>query len=315
MKLSIIVPVFNSQETIRNTVESILNQSYEDYEVVCVDDGSTDDTGNILEDISKRDSRLRHIKQSNMGVASARNRGLAEASGEFIGFVDSDDTIVPAMFKTMIDAIEDSRSDLVVCGANLVFVSGKHITEREVEYFKPKLSGTHQCSDSTFKNVNVYLWNKVFRSKIIKENNIRFPDGKWYEDSAFVWMYVLECRQVHFVQESLYNYHRSSGSIMGQTFRRNMKVIDHLKIINHISEYLNQKKQRALLLPKFAEYTMDNFALTVRYLPLSKMHIAFIELGKIVWLYKLEQKSRFSSMMKLSWRLFDHLKVKIAKKF
>ncbi len=116
MKISIVVPIYNAEKYLDRCIQSILNQSYKDLEIILIDDGSTDSSNKICNNYQKRDNRIKFISQKNEGVSAARNRGISEATGEFIGFVDSDDYIQPNMYETLYGLINKYNCDISICG-------------------------------------------------------------------------------------------------------------------------------------------------------------------------------------------------------
>ena len=180
-KISIIVPAFNEEKYIGRCLDSILNQTFSDFEVLCIDDGSTDSTFRILEEYSKRDSKIIPLKNPGKGVSSARNFGIDNSKGKYIGFVDSDDFIQPQMFEFLYRAIVEKNCDISICD----FIrTNKFITEK-FEF---------NCRKCNYNEFLVYenersiiisaVWNKLIRKKIISDK-IRFKNYKYGEDTLF----------------------------------------------------------------------------------------------------------------------------------
>lgn len=216
--VSIIVPVYQGEKTIERCLNSILGSNYKLLEVIAVDDGSTDNTANIIKRIAERDSRLRYIRIDNGGVSRARNTGLRQVRGEFIGFVDSDDYVSAEMYEKMIAQMTTER-DLIVCGCYQRDedgqVSGK--VAKLVAY--EKKSPQEALTSVLYERVTMAVWSKLFRRKYIVskegELTISFQENlSHYEDFIFICEYIQHCKgNMYFLPERLYNYCYFEGSL------------------------------------------------------------------------------------------------------
>lgn len=218
-KVSIIVPVYKSEAYLSRCLDSILNQTYTNIEVILVDDGSPDQSGMICDEYAKKDSRIKVIHQENKGVSSARNAGLKIAGGEYIGFVDSDDFIAPEMYERMVENMNKDR-DLVICGCNRCNSDG----ELQVKKAKPLTYYELQCPQEAlpsvmYQRVTMAVWSKLFRrNRILSEAGevVVFFDEKLnnHEDFIFICEYICRCREkLYFLPERLYYYCDQKGSL------------------------------------------------------------------------------------------------------
>ena len=207
--VSIIVPVYNVEEYLRECVDSILNQTYSDVEVILVDDGSTDQSGNICDEYAKMDSRIKMIHKKNGGVSAARNTGIGEASGEYLMFVDSDDAIHPEL-------VEAYMTHLSGCISLCDFESD----QEKWRQFQPEKDGIQieQVERSAFMKL-FYMdymnvpFNKLFRADMIKENNILFPEGKSLgEDLIFNLDYIRAMKTDYQILHGPFYYYRENRS-------------------------------------------------------------------------------------------------------
>lgn len=231
--VSVIVPIYNTAEYLQPCLDSLLGQSYRELEIICVNDGSSDNSSEILEEYAARDSRIKVIHQENAGVAAARNQGLDEATGEYVTFVDSDDWLESEAYEKVIEQFT-AGVDIVAMGAVLDGeVAGKDGLE---EYFNRLPQGKIEVTPAAFAELNISLPTKVYRRSVIEEKVIRFPVGIAYgEDTAFVccvlpWsgcMYNLGSRYYHYVQ------HESSAMQNPMRLQRNgedlLKAWDYVK--------------------------------------------------------------------------------------
>jgi len=211
-KISVIVPVYNVEEYLARCVDSVLAQTYENLEVILVDDGATDTSGSICDDFAAKDSRVRVIHKENGGLSSARNTGLEAATGECIAFVDSDDWIESDAYAHLLDLMEKHQVKLV-CGGRYD-VSGK--TGQRTVGLCPRreevISGEELAG-------RIFLWDgcdssacdKLYHSSLLE--NFRYPEGKVCEDVPVTYKIVLQADRVAMSDKPFYNYYHRPGSI------------------------------------------------------------------------------------------------------
>lgn len=234
-RLSVIVPVYNMEQYLRKCLDSIVNQTVKDIEIICVNDGSKDKSQAILGEYAKKDRRIKVLKKSNGGLSSARNAGLKVAKARYVTFVDSDDWIEPDTYECVLAHI--NGADIVAFGTNVVGDAMIDRRSADDEYYRVKYEGLHKLNDSMRLNMDVAAWNKVYRRDIIEEKRIDFPEGLLYEDYSFFWKYIVHCKNAFFIKERKYNYLRRDGSIMQTTFSGNRRAIEHLPVFDGILRY------------------------------------------------------------------------------
>ena len=228
--VSVIIPVYNAERTLERCIDSVLSQSHKNIEVICIVDGANDDSAGILYRFSERDPRIRVIEQESLGPATARNAGLDAATGEYIGFVDADDYIDPAMYERLLKAIDGAQ--LANCGHVSFFEDG---TEKIVS---PGLRGAIDIRDASALGSLItmapdFIWDKLFAASIIREEEIRFPDGRVYgEDTVFLAKYLSHVKKAVFAIEPLYFYNaHSEGSITNTISDKWYDIFENLKDI------------------------------------------------------------------------------------
>lgn len=235
MTVSVIMPAYNAEKTISKAIESVLTQSYMDFELIIVNDGSTDGTEDIILSWSKRDSRIKNLSIRNSGVSNARNIALSNSSGDFVTFIDSDDEMESDFIERMICKMTDD-CDLVCCGYTVVSNTGKKILDLAVNDGKYELSNYYQgielLQDKKLFNL---LWNKLFRLSIIRENGITLDTNvSMGEDYFFVVDYLTKMRGALFCLSSkLYRYTISPYGAQatlnkGDTIEKRIKRINYL---------------------------------------------------------------------------------------
>lgn len=230
--ISVIIPAYNAEKYIENTIESILNQTFECFEVICVNDGSKDKTLDVVQKFALADSRVRVYSIENLGVSMARNFGIDKARGEWIQFVDSDDTLEKNMMQTMLTVAE--HRDLVVCS---VIRENEKCRKREYqcvakEDWIGRSTIGSRLLDMSDKDKDIllnYVWNKLFNTKIIKSHNLKFdPKIRLGEDFVFVCKYIQHCESITLINEPLYCYYlRNSGSLVSKfdKYEANRRII------------------------------------------------------------------------------------------
>ncbi len=209
-KISIIMPVYNTGRLVIKSLDSLVAQTYSNIEIICVDDGSTDDTWDILKEYACQDFRVKVFHQENGGPGAGRNRGLDEASGDYIMFCDSDDWYAPTMCEEMVNAMTRQKCDAVMCRCCFEY---EEQTKRifDEAYYNPKKINS-QCK---FTN-NVILWNKIFKKALIDQYQIRFLEHNPHDDNAFWFAYGLVANRLVYLKKVLYHYLIRKNSIMDE---------------------------------------------------------------------------------------------------
>lgn len=213
-KLSIIIPVYNSGEKAQKIAAQILKQKFHDFELILINDGSTDNSEKILNNLAQKNQQIRYFSQENSGAAAARNLGIKKSRGEFLMFFDSDDEIAKNMITKMIQKISQTKSDLITCGAKyLNYQNGEKKSESEI--FTNKIIAQKKSEKNREfilrllgSDGRLYsIWNKIYRGEIIRTYNIFFPTGVDFgEDLIFNLNYLLYAEKIDFLYEPLYFY-------------------------------------------------------------------------------------------------------------
>jgi glycosyltransferase involved in cell wall biosynthesis len=203
-KLSIIVPVYNCANHLPRCLKSILNQTFSDFEIILVNDGSTDESGKLCDQFTQTDPRIIAIHKENGGPGSARNAGLELAKGNYIGFVDSDDYIDNLMFETMINVAGKEQADIVQCGFENTSPEGVVVTTSK--YSNQSITGSinNVRAFSLQRQINNFIHCKIFRKTII--DNIRFPNLYASEDAVFILQACSICEKLIILEEPFYKY-------------------------------------------------------------------------------------------------------------
>jgi len=257
-KISVIVPVYKTEKYTARCLESLVNQTFRDIEIICVYDSFTDRSHPILQDYKQRDNRIILLSQTNQGLAAARNAGLLQARGTYIQFCDSDDYFDPQMCERMYKAISKGTVDIAVCGVRLISEGVPFWTDKN--YLNLPFRGIAAVTDITFKKINVFSWNKIFKKSIIERFNITFPYGLQYEDAGFLFKYLTVSEAVCCIDDLLYNYVCHHDSAMHKIVGGESEcAIDHIYVICDVVAFLDvhgfQKKYEQAFIWMILTYT------------------------------------------------------------
>jgi len=258
-KVSIIVPVYNTENYIEKCLISIVNQTLEDIEIIVVNDGSTDNSENIINEfIEKYPYKIKYYKKQNGGLSDARNYGLSYANGEYIGFVDSDDYIEISMYEKMYNLAKKEEADIVECDFEWVYPD-KTKVDTGIEY---------KTNEDLFVHSRVMACNKIIKKDII--NDITFPKGLRYEDVEFFYKLIPNVNKISVLKEPLYYYIQRESSISNL---QNERTAEIFTILNNIIEFYKEKN------------TYDKFKVELEY-----MYIRFLLGSSFLRMVKVKDK-------------------------
>lgn len=231
MKLSIVIPVYNAEEYVQRTLNSLERQTFRDFEVVVIDDGCTDHTIEVCESfLQESELNLRIFKNIRGGVSSARNYGVSKANGQYIAFLDSDDLLHPDCYRILIENIESSDIDVVACAFD-TFSDEEPTQECSTENYNTVVySGGSSAAESMVsadKNMSVrgYVWNKVYKRALLEK--VKFDESLVIcEDSVFSWEIVKNAKELQLIQLPLYHYRKRENSSTGTAnFEKNITAV------------------------------------------------------------------------------------------
>ena len=247
VELSIIMPVFNTEKYLTQCIESILNQQYKNFELICVDDASTDNSEKIIKNYKKKDKRIKLItNKSNQGQSTCRNIGLSAAKGEYIGFIDSDDYIDINMFEKMLKNIKEQKTDIVMCKVQKFNEKTKKVEKDsylDLKCFKDKIffqkPFNHTDTVNFWNGINVAVWNKIFKKDFLTQNNIKFEDNYIFEDLPFFFETYTKAKSISAIDEYCYFYrtNRDDATMTKNT----VKLLDRIDMV--YKSYLILEKQ------------------------------------------------------------------------
>ena len=252
-KVSIVVPVYNVALYLVECIESIINQTYKNIEVILVNDGSTDNSKEICENYAKKDDRIIFITKQNNGAASARNYGLNIVTGKYIGFVDSDDILELNYIERLVTTLKNNNVDIAVCSYYNLYKNT--IKEQVYEYQLVSFSDEEYLERFLKDWTCGLIWNKLFKADVIKNN--RFEEGHKIDDEFFTYRCVMNSKKVVLFNEPLYYYRWRLSSVMQEYSDSQEQFIkDRLSYLTQ--RYDNVIEQYPSLKIKYLENLMDN---------------------------------------------------------
>ncbi|MEG1311456.1 MAG: glycosyltransferase family 2 protein [Romboutsia sp.] len=247
-KVSIIIPVYNCEKYIGKCLDSILNQSYIGYEVIVIDDGSTDDTLNIIKKYSISNENIKYFSQKNSGPSTARNYGIEVSKSEYLVFIDADDTIQEKYLEILLEKIIYLNVDIVACG--YIDISKYGIYKLNDFYANEEVIQREKFTDCIFLGTGGTLWGKIFKREIVEKYKLRLnPDIFMCEDMLFLLEYTMKCSKYGVIKENIYRYNRlNDNSISSKTnfnyYNKLILVVERIEKIlkenNFSNDYIDK---------------------------------------------------------------------------
>lgn len=274
--ISIIIPIYNAEKYLLKCLDALANQTFKDIEILCIDDGSKDKSLRILKQYASQDSRFKVFTQTNSGPAAARNLGLKNASGKYLMFCDSDDWYEPNMCEQMYKTIISQNVDVVVCGCNIIDEEKNIRLQEDLSYYQLKYEKKQNITTDVFWNTNVLLWNKIFKTDIIRHYKMSFPTGYEHDDDCFYWQYMIVSQTAYFLQDKLYNYLRRNNSIMGKVYNKtNKSIYDQLYVLKYFYDYLQRNHIYQQHQKLFEELYVSGWNICTSFLDCKQYQVAY----------------------------------------
>ena len=296
-KVTIIVPVYNVEKYLRDSIESAINQTYKDIEILLIDDGSKDSSGKICDEYALKDNRIKVIHQNNAGLSGARNTGLKNATGEYIMFLDSDDTFELQACEKLVEYIDETNADYVIGNYSNMSEEGEvwknPIFDKE-KYTKFKLSINDY--DKSFYIMNSGVWNKIFRKSFLDELGILFEDRLPAEDAIFTTYCFIKSKNVYYLPELVYDYRlRDADSISTScSLGYFMGINKAYKIIYNNFKNNNQLEYYRYFYAKSVNYMLFRFVDSEKLIDEERIKV----LDEMKWFYTLGSTLRIPTVIK-----------------
>lgn len=233
-KVSIIVPVYNVEKYVKKCIKSLMNQTLEDIEIIVVNDGSTDNSLSIVEELAQEDNRIKIYTKENGGLSDARNYGLKKAKGKYIAFLDSDDYVKTDLYEKMYEKAKKEKSDMVEC--NFFWTYPK---ENNNKALKKDIGEKYNNQIEMMEKARVVAWNKLYKREIIDRVGVEFPKGLRYEDIEFFYKLVPYIKNISFIKQPMIYYVQRKESIINT---QNDNTRDIFKVFENVFEYYKENK-------------------------------------------------------------------------
>ena len=252
--VSVIIPIYNTQKYLKRCMDSVIEQTYQNIEIILIDDGSSDNSLEICKKYQENDKRVYIISGKNCGVSHARNLGIDKAKGKYLYFVDSDDYLEKEAIEKMLIEYKMRNNQLVIAGYKEIennLVKEKNWGKQEITNERAKELVLHE------NGVGGYLWNKLFVASLIKKNDIKFQeDISVWEDVLFVMQYLNQCDNVIIINDCIYAYCRREGSAVEHSLYNN-KLYTQMTAMDRISKsvYLNNVAKEILKYRRIRSYS------------------------------------------------------------
>ena len=308
--ISIVIPVYNVEKYLKRCLDSIINQTHKNLEIICVDDGSIDSSGKILDDYKNKDKRIKVYHIKNGGVSHARNVGIKHITGNYVGFIDPDDFIETNMYEELYNSIIENNSDVSVCNNYIYYEENDSIEKVKYSDSIPKIMSKTFYLDKMFKdNYNGYVWNRLYKVKYIKK--VKFDESIIImEDVIFNIDYASNINKISFVDIPLYYYvMRATSAVHKENNKRNQNLFVAKEIIDKKIEKYNLDSQTQLRL----NYIVDaQFYLYTKNVDLEEKEKIRTEIKKYLKDKVLIKKGHYKFKLKAVFSLlFPKLYVKI----
>lgn len=267
-KISLIIPIYNTKEYLRQCLDSAVCQTYQNMEIICIDDGSTDGSGEILDEFAGKNSRIVAVHQKNKGESAARNTGLRMATGDYIGFMDCDDWIELDMYEKLIQVMEDNEADIAVGSwikeleTESIFVENKGVVERNVFGREELLNYIYQ-RDSY--QAFAYMWDKLYKRELLTDENGELllfrEDLKLGGDVLYLAQIVLKSKKAVFLNECFYHYRqRDDSGCHSVDLNKRMDWIKAYQIIIKLFQEQGISEDVLVWIKRFMAYHCSNVA-------------------------------------------------------
>ena len=273
-QVSIIIPVYNTEKYLKECLDSIIAQSFKNFEIICVNDGSTDNSLAILEEYQKQHSNLKIITQKNGGAGKARNTGLEAAKGKYICFWDSDDIFEPKAIETLYNQAEKTEADITICRSQMFNTETKQIIPMPLVIREDLLNGKNIFSRNTIPEkifqISVgWAWDKLFKTEFIKKYNLNFPPLKSSEDSAFTLSAIMLATKISYTNDILINYRVNNPKSISRN--RDKSANDFYKALKIIQERAQTYNIYEQIKQSFVNYVLHFSLWQIKSIPNKKI--------------------------------------------
>ncbi len=254
-KISVVLPIYNVGKYLEKCLESIQNQTFKDFEAICVDDCGTDNSIEIAQRFIEKDSRFKLVRhEHNRGLSAARNTGIDIATGEYIVFIDSDDWVEPTLLEKILEGFKEAKTDSVWFNA---YVHENATGQTSFLANNLATNSTIKLDANNLANFPNYSWNKAFKLSKLKETNVRFTEGLYFEDSDFYYRIFTKITEIFLIQQPLYHYQLRENSIVTGNQNAEKKYEDLFQITINLYHFFKEnnifEQNKKILLEYFTQ--------------------------------------------------------------
>lgn len=287
-KISVIIPIYKVEKYLHRCIDSVVNQTYKNLEIILVDDGSPDKCPKICDEYADKDSRIKVIHKSNGGLSDARNVGITSATGNYISFIDSDDYIAKDFFSTLFETMYSQNSDIVECSV-VKFYENNHFDayndDFSINTYVTQDALSALIAESQFRQ---HVWNKLYKSSLI--SGISFEVGKLNEDEFWTYQIFARAKRVTKINKTMYYYFQRESSIMGNTY--NLRRLDALEGKAARQEFIENKFPELAVQAKidFIASCIYAYQCVLKYMKKDEKKEAIRKINKYRKLYKVSDE-------------------------
>lgn len=292
VKVSVIIPVYNAEKYLKQCLDSVLNQSLQEIEVICVDDGSTDDSPQILTEYASNDIRLRIVKQENAGPGKARNKGMEHSTGKYLIFLDADDWFEPEYLEKMYVKSEQVGADICICKAQRVDAeTGNNLPSEWM--LKEKLVPSdvfspEEVSQYLFQFTYGQVWDKLYKKNLLVKEGIYFPELRNSEDMPFVYITLLSAHRVTLLSEVMVNYRVNMSSSVSNTIEKQPEA--PFEAFGLVYEFLKEKNLYEKYKQSFLNWAIEYLVWQVCNVSNREIQRQYFVKVRYIWFPKLKIK-------------------------
>ena len=255
--ISIIVPAYNLAYCITDCINSIEKQTYSNFEIIIIDDGSTDETKNVCEKLAKVYSNIRVISQKNQGISAVRNLGIQESQGQYLSFIDGDDQIKETFLEHLYQRLITDSSDIAVCGYQEIRASSCSDFVPSIQVLDSKTALINYFIKQ--QDLDILIWNKLYKKSLFQDFNIQYPVGQVHEDNLTTYKLFAKAKKISYLDSVEYHYYRTNSNITANKdseFKTLRRLQAKLQTVTEAQKYLPEEYRPiceiAILLAKFA---------------------------------------------------------------
>ena len=290
IKVSVIIPVYNAGNYLRQCLDSVLGQSLKELEVICVDDGSTDSSREIIMEYANRDERVKSLSQSNSGPGAARNLGLSVANGENVIFLDADDWFEGDFLEKTCACIERTEADICICKAERFdSQTGKTLPSEwmlKTEYIPGEAFAPSDICEYLFQFTYGQVWDKLYRKSFLEDTGLKFPEFRNSEDTAFAFMSLLSSERIAVIPEVFVHYRvNNNGSVSNSIIKQPEAPYEAFRLV---MEHLEAKTDKDIYWNSFLNWAMEYLVWHVTNMPDKDIRKQYFEEVRTVWLPKFD---------------------------